>query len=326
MKQISTYLSIIALLFFSSCEEKEPVTESVTLINEFMTEVEQAKITRSFDDDNKREFIIDDTIYVFGFAKATTGDTGIRFMPDDNNDTGDKYIYEADVLGWHRFKAFGSEIGLWRDGFYHDFTAYYYTSKFLTKNQTFVMNSSGLDPDELLWGEVKNIFFSGNSVVIPKITFKHQLSRIRIRVVHDMAPEDAEAFTINEITFNLDNSSADFNAETGQWSNHTGGTIGIGLYPNENLNNIARLTSEAITECWVLPNKAISNFYVTLDGSLDPIPVFFKNDFNPNITQPITKPGYITELQMEFSDIRTIIFTVNLVPWVKIQKESDITD
>ena len=326
MKQILTYISIISLLFFSSCEEKEPVMGGGVSINEFMTEVERARISRSFDDNNKTEFAIGDTIYVFGLAKATTGDTGIRFMPNDNDDTGDRYIYEADVLGWHRFQAFESEIGLWRDGFYHDFTAYHHASKFEFKDQTFAMDSSGLAPNELLWGEVKNVFFSGNSVIIPKITFNHQLSRIRIKVIHNMAPGDAQNCTINKITFNLNNSSADFNAEKGQWSNYSGGSSGIKLLPGKNLDEIPRLTSEEIIECWVLPTCLIDDFYVTLDGIEDPILVSFKHNFDPNISPPITKPGYITELQMEFGDVRMIVFTVNLVPWVKVKKESVIED
>jgi len=325
MKRVPTYSLTFLLLLFASCEEQEPIIGNTSII-EFLTEVEQAKTTRSWTGE-KTVFENGDTIYVFGSAKTSSGGTGVRFMPADDDSTGAAYISDnRDVLGWHRFKASGSDIGLWRDGFYHDFTAYYYTPKFETKNQTFTMDSLGLPPKELLWGETKNVFFNGNAIVIPKITFKHQLSRIRIKVIHDMAPEDALSFAISKIAFNLNNSSADFNVETGQWSSGFGGPIGIELFPDTTLVDITRLESTDIIECWVLPNKEISDFYVTLEGTLDPILVPFIHNSDPSVKNVITKPGYITELQLEFGDIRTIIFTVSLMPWEKVREERDITD
>ena len=327
MKRTPTYLLTFLLLLFASCEEQEPITGNAS-INEFLTEVEQAKTTRPLTwPGEKEKFEKNDTIHVFGFSKALSGGVGTRFMPNDDNSTGATYLSDnRDVLGWHRFKAYGSDIGLWRDGFYHDFTAYYYIPKFETKNQTFTMDSSGLPPKELLWGKTENVFFNGNVVVIPQITFKHQLSRIRIKVIHNMDSIAAESHTLEKIAFNLDNRSADFNVETGQWSNDSGGAIGIELFPDTTLVDITQLESTDIIECWVLPNREISSFYVTLENDPVPILVPFKHHFDPNIDKVITKPGYITELQLEFGEIRTIIFTVRLVPWEKVEKESDITD
>ena len=345
MKPIPTYILTFSLLLFASCEKKETVITGNASINEFLSEMDESKVRQvqwpDLDDNNKMEFVSGDKIYVFGFFKNASGSTGTRFLPDNNNDTGSTYTWETDITlsgkNWHRFKASDTNVGLWRDGFWHDFTAYYYPTKFSNKNQTFTMTDSGLAESELLWGETKNVFFDGSVVVTPRITFKHQLSRIRIKIIREMDDLSASIITIDKIAFTLNKTEADFNVENGQWTNYRGGSILIELFPETkddtngttngvNLENIDQLISTDIIECWVLPDVKIEDFEITMAGATEATPVVFEHHSDPSITKPTTKPGYITELQLEFGDIKTIVFTTSLVPWTKVEEESDIED
>ena len=336
---------LFASLFYA-CEEVEHVSESFSEINEFLIQREpEVTTTLRSSGDSKETFVSGDQIYVYGFSKPVAGastliDGRVRFMPTVG-EIGTIYEYERNRDdGWHRFKRTPSlidpEIGYWRTKQYHDFTAYYYdhTPAQITRELELEMTATGLPKEELLWGEVKDIYFSGEALVIPEIKFKHQLSRIRVLVMHDMADIAAEDFDITGIQFKLDKSAATFNLETGEWTNSVSEEHQIAeAFTDLEMDDFPKLEFQEITDLWVLPYCTISDFKFSLIQHELPLPDFsvnFEGHFDDsgtgNPTTIVTKPGYITTLRILFGKIKPIIFTVSLDPWDVQSKTSTITD
>ena len=340
MKHKIKYL--IFTLLLCSCEEGQHVSESFSEIDGFYVKKEQVQKTMTRSSGNKETFVSGDKIYLYGYAKLHVDSTATRFMPDAAGTTGIAYQYDRDQDGWHRFQRISTssdpEMGFWRTGQYHDFTAYHMDPQPASSNLILEMNETGLPPKEILWGEVKNIFFSGEVHVIPKITFKHQLSRIRVEVMHDMEEITSENFEITRIEFDLDKKGATFDLEKGLWKD---------IIPETNGHHIVEAFSPAlvmtdekfpklvlteVADWWVLPNCTLSDFKFSITQSSvnKEFIIDFENLFNGNDngepTTIVTKPGYITVLRVQFGEIKQIIFTVSLIPWDVQSEESSITD
>ena len=335
MKRILTYIIIYPvaiMLLLPACQKEEvPVFDGVA-IDEFMVRTEQLASTKAYTGGEIEKFDTNDSIRVFGFFKAASSSTrGLRFMPAHNDSVGATYIYEKDVLGWHRFVK-QSNVGAWRSGFYHDFTAYYLLNKPESKEVEYIMDSKGLAHEELLWGETKNEYFSGAAQIIPQITFQHQLSRIKVRVLHDMDTNASDAFSLTEFRFTLDNKEAVFNVETGEWSNSVTPEdveLSFELNPSVELRNTNRLKPIDAAECWVLPGRTISDFNLRIKNDIsekeEEVEVKFKS--HSGFTNEVkTKAGYITILQLELTNLKPIIFTVSLTPWNVEKHLGEISD
>ena len=263
MKHIIKYL-IFALLLYS-CEEKQRVSESFPEINEFSAKKElPITTTTKSHADSKETFKSGDTIYVYGFSKSVAGaSTPVegrnRFMPAADGTIGAAYGYYSDLgSNWYRFKKVDDvEMGFWRTGQYHDFTAYYYDPKPTSADLILAMDSTGLPKKELLWGQTKDVFFSGQAHIIPEIRFEHKLSRIRVEIMHDMDNITTENFTLEKIQLKLDKSGETFNMETGTWKNPVNpvGKIKIveAFDPSWIMDNIEfpKLTFVPIADLWV---------------------------------------------------------------------------
>jgi len=333
------YLPFVLLLY--SCEKVEQVSESVSVINEFLIQKESVTTSDLKSTGSKDIFTSGDEIYLYGYSKSSNSPTiGTRFLPMADNTTGVTYEYEEDKNEWQRFlrnENDGLEIGFWKTGLFHDFRAYYLETKPATPNLELTLTSDGLPKEDLLWGEVKNVYFSGAEYTIPQIKFKHQLSRIRVDVMHDIDMEGvtSEDFKITEIKFNLDKKKATFNLETGEWdSEDLTGILIKEEFPSGKSIPIPKLTFEEVAEWWVLPESTLSDFMFHLsrkgEDDAEPYVVKFENlfeeteDGEPAVVK--TKAGYITVLRIKLGDIKQIIFTVSLEPWEKHPEKETITD
>ena len=331
MKRIPTYILIISLLL-SACRKEEEQPASNVVINELMVRSEQMTTTKAYTQGEITEFETNDSIRVFGFFKAATGDPATRFMPPIADVVpGATYVYERDVNGWHRFLNV-SDAGAWRSGFYHDFTAYFLVDKPATNEVTYTMTATGLPPKELLWGETKDVPFSGDAQVIPRITFKHQLSRIRITRIHDLELNPGEVFNVINYSFKLDGKTAVFNVETGTWSGISAEDVLLSFGLNEQLHDGNRLEDKFVTEFWVLPDRTITDFEMQIEQEIPPaplqlktIPVTFKGHTNPTADIE-TKAGYVSTLRVEIGNLKPIVFTVSLEPWTVEKKTGEIKD
>ena len=333
---------LVFVLLLCACEGAQYVPESFVETNEFLVKKESAVTmrTRSSSEWVKDIFEPNDIIYIYGYSKqvegaATVADGRNRFMPVSDNTTvttGAAYEYYSDQNnGWYRFYRDpdvddGQEIGFWRSRQYHDFTAYYYDPMPISPNLELEMTTIGLPKNELLWGDTTDIYFSGDAHVIPRIRFEHQLSRIRVDVVHEMNVPTADNFKVMKLELNLDRKKASFNLETGEWTDPLGSIL-LTADPNEDFLYIEQLDPTPIHEWWVLPYCEISDFklYLMRDNVVldEPIEVEFQNYLDP-LKTPITQSGYITVLRLEFGDIKSIIFTVSLEPWDPYRPEDDI--
>ena len=339
MKYKIKYL-IFALLLIS-CEDADQVQESISEVNEFLVQKEQETAPNLRASASKDVFVSGDKIHVYGYSKSLEGGTGTRFMPLDNGTIGATYVYEKDQDGWHRFlrdQTDGLEMGFWRTGLYHDFIAYYREQQPVSPNLVFTLASDGLPKKELLWGKANDIYFSGEARIIPKITFKHQLSRIKVEVLHDMDNITTEDFKITQIEYKLNRSEATFNLEAGLWSNIVNASPGHQITETfsggivMNNTDFPKLTLVEIADWWVLPGSSLSDFVFSIrqKGKNKDFPMSFESLFDENETgiptEIITKPGYITVLRIEFGEIKQIIFTVSLRPWEVDARSGDITD
>ena len=350
MKYNIKYLILILSLY--ACEKiphtQQPPSET---INEFLIieEEMESTIARSSVNDNK-EFISGDSIRLYGYSKQIAGaETPAqgreRFMPEADGISGATYKYSKDQTGgWHRFfrdESTDQIMGFWRVGFFHDFSAYYSEITPTTGDSIrFIMSSRetnpGLVPKNLLWGESRDIYFSGDAQIIPKIRFYHQLSRVRVEVMHDMPPVAIEDICIDSIKFDLAKSGATFNLETGLWRNwvDTPITIAKEFSPSDGQmddTKFPRLKFIEIADLWVLPHCTLSDFkfYLTQGTNEKDFEIDFKDLFNDNGDEPteiITKPGYVTTLRIQFGEIKQIIYTISLQPWHRTEVESIIKD
>ena len=313
------------LLLLTACQETESLPKSSSPeIGELMARTEQIKIsTRSSSE--KKEFEIGDEIFVFGFAKTTDPGKELElFMPDDVSSTvGLTFIYD-NYLSRIRFGREATipdpEMGFWRVGQWHKFNAYYRSAKSDTEVLTFTMDEDGLTPEDFLWGESNEVYFNGDAVLTPTITFKHQLSRIRVELVHDTEPHDAENITITGLDVKLNRKQDNFDLVTGKWEELTP-KIPIVLEQRDlgkNLKGIERLVAEPITsdDWWTLPNCEIIELilYFTRNGTPYDTTVTFKSNNDPNAS-PVTRAGYITQLRLHIDDIKSIVFTAALKDW-----------
>ena len=336
MKRILTYIIIYPaaiMLLLSACQKEEvPVFEGGA-IDEFMIRTEQLASTKSYTGGEIKKFEANDSIRVFGFFKAAESSSrGLRFMPAHNDSVGATYIYEKDVLGWHRFVK-QSSVGAWRSGFFHDFTAYYLLKKPESKEVEYIMDNKGLAHEELLWGETKNVEFRGDAQIIPQITFQHQLSRIKVRILHDMDTNASDEFTVKEFRFELDNKRAVFNVETGEWNDDdASGDVQLSFPLNSaiTLDDSNRLEPLDAAECWTLPGRTISKFEVLISkgtGIGDEKYVSVDFESHSGFTSEVkTKAGYVTILQLELTNLKPIVFTVSLTPWIVQPHSGEISD
>ena len=339
MKHEIIYLLFALLLF--SCSEEHHVQESFSEMNDFFVEKESAITTTTRSSSGPKDgFELNDEIHIYGYSKLTPGastpaEGRNRFMPiaDDVTPTiGAAYEFVSNQSGgWYRFYRDpsiddGQLIGFWRTRQYHDFAAYYFEPKPTTPVLEFEMDSDGLLQNELLWGDTTDIYFSGEVQIIPRITFKHQLSRIRVEGVHDMNIPTSSNFEIDWLELGLDKQKASFDLETGKWSNILVSPLTLTAVPNTFLDEGNQLEPINIHEWWVLPGCTISDFKLNIKrGTLSETKeVSFQDFFDPDDTEPITKPGYITVLRLEFGDAKSIIFTVSLEPWDLYRPENPI--
>ena len=344
MKHSTKYLiyPLLALLL-SACENDDrhaPELPSPT-IDELEVRTMQPIVTTTTRAGEKNQFESGDNIYIYGFAKQTAGTAGTRFMPENPNTAGATYQYDKPLDGaikWHRFKSTpepGQTLGFWRTGQYHDFNAYYYHPKPTGPTIDFPMTATGLPEQELLWGRKEDELFTGQVHIIPKIEFNHQLSRIRVEVMHDIPEVASENFVLTALGFDLNKSKATFEMETGTWIDSTLTTHPIKKefpLPGLEMNEIAfpRLKLVEVTDLWVLPYSRIEDFkiYYTQSGVLKFPTVDFESLFDYNGGVPtviVTKPGYITTLRVQFGEIKPIIFTVSLEPWISVPGGGTIT-
>ena len=247
MKHVRIYLLPLFLLL-AACHETEQVPETSTIvISELIAETEQMPTSRAANGE-KIKFEDGDKIHVFGFYKSSPSPTrGTRFMPDVNYLTTSgigltyTYLNESYNRGsrFRRTPTGGDpEVGFWRVGQYHDFTAYYFAGLRPTgEDQLFPMGTTGLPDEELLWGEVMDLPYNGNAVIRPEIKFKHQLSRIRVELIHNMNDDVAEDFTITGLEVALNAEQAKFNFAEGEWTDYSGTTIFTELGLNKNLKD-----------------------------------------------------------------------------------------
>ena len=344
MKRKFKYLLFILLL--CSCEDVQDVPESFSEVNEFSVRKEQLVTTTAKSSGSKDAFGINDEIYIYGYSKLNTGDPGDRFMPKASGTIGAAYQYHMSYNNisqeaWYRFQRVQSgsdqEMGFWRTKQYHDFVAYYSESS----DMVFSMDETGLPEEDLLWGKVEDVYFSGEAHIIPEIKLQHQLSRIRVEVVHDMQGITSENFEIVKIEFNLSKKEAAFDRETRDWINidASGQQIvknfppdypsGFGMQMDENKFPRAELVE--IADWWVLPDCKLSNFEFTItqSGAEKSFSDVLFESFLDNTGGPaeiITKPGCITVLRIEFGEVKQIIFTVSLEDWDVKKESSSITE
>ena len=349
MKHLRIY-SLPILLSLAACQGIERVPET-SLVSELTVKTEQMQTTRAVDPNEKKEFELNDEIHIFGFFKpaASTERSNVRFMPDVVN-YGDasgagltfKYMDSQSVASrGHRFGRTKTdattEMGFWQIGQYHDFTAYYlppYISKPMGTEEEilFEMDQSGLQPGELLWGESLNWIYRGDSEVKPVINFKHQLSRIRVELIHDMDEITAGNFIITGLDIQLSKQQASFNVAEGSWTAGTG-SVTLTKEVNIPLEDVPFATLKTITDndWWVLPGCSIGTFTLYFvngknengeDNETLTEVIFNHNDF-PN-TPPITRKGYVTVLRLHINDIRSIIFTATLQGWEEVNSGENI--
>ena len=336
MKKNLTYLFLVLLLFPACRKDKYPA-DNVS-ISGFVAGVET--MTTRAGGPEKTKFEAGDKIYVYAYSSASAGAGKARFMPETDGITGATYVFNGNVSAGFRFdrqqSGIDNRMGLWRGGLYHDFTAYHMEPKYAGTKIPFVMNApEGLSANELLWGRSNNsdIYFSGDIHIIPQITFRHQLSRIQVRVIHDIEDITAENFVLKGLEFTLNKTEATFDTETGQWEGTVPGDITLSKALDKDLSEITRLDTLTVAEWWVLPDAEVirnsNNKHLKLSlersGALEEPEIDFSHFFDPDA--PVeTKPGYITVLQLEFDDVRSIVFTVSLEPWVKEDHIIDIED
>jgi hypothetical protein len=337
MKHVRIYLLPLFLLL-AACHETEQAPEASTIvISELIAETEQMPTSKAGE---KEEFGAGDKIHVFGFAdKSSPSSTrGTRFMPDVNylatSGVGLTYTYfDESYNRGSRFRRTplpgdpDPEVGFWRVGEYHDFTAYYFAGlKPTAEEQLFAMGTTGLPREELLWGETMNLLYRGDAVIRPEIKFKHQLSRIRVELIHNMNDDVAEDFTITGLEVGLNKEQAKFNFVEGEWTGYSGTTI-LTESLNKNLkDDIEPLVVTPLTDedWWVLPGCDIelTLHYKRFENGafVDYSPVV---PFENNITgeSPTTRKGYITVLRLHINDVKPIIFTVSLEDW-NVEKHS----
>ena len=363
MKHLTKY--ILFMLLLNSCHKEQqppfPMTIAGLDVNGEKTGEERALGAK---DKFGFENGVPDRIYIYGWFKSLINGSRTRFMPEEGDgltphldaSSGATYTFKKDESsGWQRFEriivpAVDEKMPYWRPSFYHDFAGYYYYDRTgFTKPDTatdeinFVMTNdgsgsnsgSGLENREFLWGETKNYLFTGTSQVIPRILFKHQLSRIRVEMLHDMAAIATENFAVHSISLNIDRTANTFYTQTGEWEDDTPvpytlekmwlSTLVLGIdIP------APRLESFPIHEWWVLPDCKISDFKLNMSKSAAP-PILYEMDFKDifdQITTTVkTKPGYITVIRIKFGDIKPIIFSVTLDPWdSKTIDAGNITD
>ena len=329
---------LLFTLLLCSCEEVQHMPESFSTIGEILVKNELAVTTTARSSASKDAFALGDKIYLYGYSKLLPADTiGARFMPAAAGTIGTVYEYEKDQDGWHRFQRpqipGDQEMGFWRTKQYHDFTAYYLENEPLSPDFKCEMGPTGLPKEDLLWGNITNVYFSGETHIVPKIMFKHQLSRIKVEVMHDMENITAEDFEIREFKFKLDKSEETFNLETGKWKNpKVEEHLIIETFTPLVMDTFPKLTFVEIADLWVLPDCTISDFEfsITQKGEDKDFYIDFESLFNGNDNGDpatiITKPGYITVLQIKFGDIKQIIFTVSLKPWEVEKKTGAIED
>ena len=344
MKQKMLYL--IFILLASACEDTlhEPELSSLSISDFLVQRGSMTAMEMRSSGESKDTFKTGDLIRVYGYAKLdssaiTFAEGRERFMPIEDGATGFAYIYNAtQPNNWCHFsRGIGDaslKMGFWRNGFYHDFSAYYFPDEPTSNEIEYNMVDTGLPRKDLLWGATKNIYFSGETHLVPEITFRHQLSRIRVEAMHDMESITSEDFFIEQITFHLDKSEATFNLETGLWTDSIVGDIQIDkVYASLQMTNenFPRLNFIQIADWWVLPNCKLSDFEFSINqkGTPKSFMIDFENLLNDDgdeLTEIITKPGYITTLRIQFGEIKQIIFTVSLQPWDIDEKESEIGD
>ena len=344
------FFAVIAVVCHS-CDTSDPTPAGLEdkryPITEFTAQSESPTVTNVrgfYDDDVKEEFAANDKIYLYGFAKRDAGDPGVRFMPFADNKAGIPYAYYSGNPGdeWHRFHRDESdpyqEIGYWRGGMYHDFAAYYYEgdAPVVDGDLTLAMTTEGLPKQDVLWGRVDDIHFSGDTHIIPRIKLQHQLSRIRVEVMHDNDAITMDNFKVASVEFMLDHDKGAVDFETGTWSipasppqqpikiiKNYGSGLEMGGFP--------RLVPSEIDDIWVLPGCTLSGFKLALyNGAQLQLPkeVVFRDEMN-NTGSPleiVTQSGYITVLRILFGDIKQIIFTVSLEEWRTTEKDVVITD
>ena len=365
MKHLIKYILFVLLL--SSCN-KDAQPPSLVMIADLEVNSENTKETKALDQKNKFEIINGnpDKIYIYGWSKSTIGGVRTRFMPKEGDgitpkldaSSGATYTFKRDELsGWQRFEriivpAVDENMPYWRPSFYHDFAGYYYYFDEVgyekpvnaTDELIFAMamdgsvpnSGSGLENRELLWGETQDFLFAGGSQVIPRILFKHQLSRIRVEMLHDMDDITTDNFAVSSITLDIDRTENTFYTQTGLWEDDTPTSYTLTKeWPDPNPLVLGtdipapRLETFKVHEWWVLPNCEISNFVLRMYKSalLNVYPMSFKDIFDDLVTTVTTKPGYVTVIRIKFGDIKPIIFSVTLDPWETVPTNvGDITD
>ena len=355
MKKALTYTLFVLLLSLNACNEIGPESEHLLTIGDLEIVSEKTSETRALGakDDFGLENGLGDRIYVYGWSKAFANGPRTRFMPEESAidaRSGATYTYSKDEpSGWQRFirtvPGGDNKIPYWRPSFYHDFAGYYYYDRTgftkpisATDEIAFVMaaNGGGLVRRELLWGETTNYLFTGESQVIPRILFKHQLSRIRVEMLHDMDDVATDNFAVSSITLDIDRTENLFYTQTGLWKNDTPTTYTlVQEWPDPNPLRLGtdipapRLETFPIHEWWVLPGCEISNFVLNMykSAALNTYPMSFKDIFDDSNVTVTTKPGYITVIRVKFGDIKPIIFSVTLDPWKTVSTNvGNITD
>jgi len=337
MKYILTYCFSLLLLLVACHETEEMPKFSSAAISELMAETKQIQVTRATE--GKTAFTTGDEIYVFGFAKPSPGvGQGDRFMPDNVNFPSSGVGLAFTYGNYSSKERFGREeddldpnweMGFWRVGQHHKFTAYYLDSQAPTEVISFAMSSGGLPEEDFLWGESEEVYFSGESVIVPKIIFKHQLSRIRVELIHDMEKSSAEGFTITQLDVHLDKIQDEFNVATGEWKNDPSSPLTLTQLGDKKLSTIEALEVTHITDndWWTLPDCEIEMLTLHFEEDPNPKEVTFKHHYDPN-AKIMTKAGYITVLRLHIDDVLPIIFTATLEDWdvYNVAKEIDITD
>ena len=350
MKHLIKYTLFMLLLSSCNKEQQPPVLMPITGLEANNESTKERALG------SKNEFGVEnsnpDKIYIYGWSKSTIGGLKTRFMPEEGDggtphldaSSGATYTYKrTELSGWQRFErvivpTVDEYMPYWRPSFYHDFAGYYYYFDEAgyekqgsdTDELTFTMapdgsgpnSGSGLENRELLWGEEKDYLFTGASQIIPQIPFKHQLSRIRVEMVHDLPDVASSLFEVNSISLEIDRKSNIFYTQTGDWEDApstaytlekiwtTPLTLGVDI-------SAPRLESFPIHEWWVLPNCVISNFELdmSISGTSETYSLNFTDIFDQTTTTVKTKPGYITVVRIKFGDIKPIIFSVTLDPW-----------